>query len=681
MVSAEDIGDRKAFLPPPPEVFDDGSWPPRTRAIAMARAREGRMHERGLMVDDATLERVADVIMDPEYDEAGIYYTADERDDELPIGLPEVVQEYLDARPAIDGGVELGWRDGRQVIFIGLVGDLEPHRAALTRMGGDRVVLEPRPRTVGELDAIAERIRADVPELAAAGLEIDPRSIWTRPERGVVQVLVTGGSDRRAATVPFAARYGSAVDVGWRGPSRLREVPRAFGSWTSEGRRIRVFFGIDRNGEERGGARVVEETAERVVIEVTCREPVGIVTLIGGYQPLHADLELREPVGDRAVIDASAGVARPSLAELGVRARRRARASEPRVVEPPPPTHRRPGQVWFSATDDDAVYDAMLPAGDPPVDEHGDPVVRPAVRRDVLEAIGRDIADTEHSSGRTVSLTWADDALIVDGGATDEHVLTPGPDGLYEVARLARLIGMCEWVEIETPLPDGPIDADTGVELLERAQKWEPTLRLVLERLDLDVLRAALPRVTRAAVRDAVVDEIAERTHGFRARLFGGSLRALERGACEYHGMDAHGQLDFERPDREAILALVPDAGERVLALLRVEEDPYARGELAGTLGHLGHKPAIPELVALLDDPYRRVRTQAAGALGALRAHEATGALQRMLATEPDRSEPPAPAPARGPDRQTAKEARRAVRAALLAISGRRYEPPAAPSP
>ena len=104
--------------------------------------------------------------------------------------------------------------------------------------------------------------------------------------------------------------------VTWLGPSRRREVAQPFGSWTSDGCRLRVFYGLERNGEQPGEARVAKETGEQIVIALTHTEPIGFRTLIGGFRPHHADLELREPVGDRAVVDASAGVARPSLAEL-----------------------------------------------------------------------------------------------------------------------------------------------------------------------------------------------------------------------------------------------------------------------------------------------------------------------------------------------------------------------------
>jgi hypothetical protein len=52
------------------------------------------------------------------------------------------------------------------------------------------------------------------------------------------------------------------------------------------------------------------------VIALTRLQPVGYTTLIGGFQGHHADLQLRNPVAERAVIDASEGMIRPSLAQL-----------------------------------------------------------------------------------------------------------------------------------------------------------------------------------------------------------------------------------------------------------------------------------------------------------------------------------------------------------------------------
>jgi hypothetical protein len=316
------VSEPEAYVPPDAEPGRAFEWPPASRAIAIERARRARLEEGGLPVDDATLERVADMVMDPGYRLPGLYYTAEEADDEVGDDVRAAVRAYLNRYPGIDGGVRLGWRDGRRTLFVGIVGDPGTHRTALARIGGGRVCVEPRrPRTVTELQAIAERIAADRQELRAAGFQVP--LLWPDPDRGVVTVQLIGGSDKAAASESFARRYGDAVAVEWLGPHPLREVAQPFGSWVSEDRRIRVFFGLDHNGQERGDARVVQETDERIVIAVSRLQPVGPTTLIGGFRPHHADLELREPVGGRAVVDAGAGVVRPSLAEL----RRRAQAS------------------------------------------------------------------------------------------------------------------------------------------------------------------------------------------------------------------------------------------------------------------------------------------------------------------------------------------------------------------
>jgi hypothetical protein len=61
----------------------------------------------------------------------------------------------------------------------------------------------------------------------------------------VVKVQLIGAADEAPATVLLGARYGDAVAVDWLGSQPHREVPHPFGSWMSEGRQIRVFFGLD----------------------------------------------------------------------------------------------------------------------------------------------------------------------------------------------------------------------------------------------------------------------------------------------------------------------------------------------------------------------------------------------------------------------------------------------------
>ena len=244
-------------------------------------------------------------------------YTAEERTDELPSGVWEAVHGYLIDHPEVEGYVDVRWRDERRTFVVGIIGDPEPHRAPLARVAGGRVIVERRsaaPRlTDTEVEALVVRIEADRRQLAQAGLSVEnlPGSSYG------FDVHVVGGPDEHTVAELITARYGDAVSVVWLGPHRYVEPLRTFGSWTSAGRWVRVFFSLDPNGEKPGEARVAEETDERVVIALSAREPVSpFRTLLGGFVARAADVELRTPVGDRVVIDASAGVPRPSLAQL-----------------------------------------------------------------------------------------------------------------------------------------------------------------------------------------------------------------------------------------------------------------------------------------------------------------------------------------------------------------------------
>ena len=57
---------------------EEDDWRPASRQIAIELARQVRLEQGGLAIDDATLERVADAVMDPEYPVPGAYYTAEE---------------------------------------------------------------------------------------------------------------------------------------------------------------------------------------------------------------------------------------------------------------------------------------------------------------------------------------------------------------------------------------------------------------------------------------------------------------------------------------------------------------------------------------------------------------------------------------------------------------------------
>jgi hypothetical protein len=305
--------DPRAWVPE--DACDEPNEPPMTRAEVIAAARAQRLEEGGLAVDAATLESVADTVMDPEYMWPGLYYTAEEAVDDVPEQLVERVQDYLRDHPEAAGGLRLGWKDGRRVVFVGFVGDVDVHRTALTSMAGDRVVVEAQQRTAVELSEIVERIDRDREALARLGYDVLVLGDADHEDRVFAEVV--GGANGVEAERLFRARYGPAVEVEWLGPSHETLRPHPFGSWAAEGARLRVYFGLDHNGERFASISVAEQDAVRVVIALSRWQPVGPTTLIGGFIREQADVELDAPLGDRQVIDASTGAARPSARTFG----------------------------------------------------------------------------------------------------------------------------------------------------------------------------------------------------------------------------------------------------------------------------------------------------------------------------------------------------------------------------
>src|ERR1700754_1272661 len=214
----------EAYIPASPDATVDDSWPPASREIAIERARRQRLEKGGLAIDDATLECVADAVMDPGYRLHGLYYTAEERadDEEVSEALGAAVEGYLRRFPEIDGGVRFGWRDGQRTLYVGLVGDARAHEVELRRIADDRVAFERVQRRESEREALADRILADEPSLLAAGFEVI--AAWIEPRRGVVEVELVGGRDAAAGARYFDGRYCDAVAGEWLRPSRMRGV-------------------------------------------------------------------------------------------------------------------------------------------------------------------------------------------------------------------------------------------------------------------------------------------------------------------------------------------------------------------------------------------------------------------------------------------------------------------------
>jgi hypothetical protein len=296
-----------------PDTADDEEGETRDRATIIRDARAERLEE-GLPVDDATLERVADAVASPDYPLPGLHLTFEEAADDVPEDVERAVDAFLDARPEMDGGQRLGWRDGERTLFVGLVGTDEEIADAVRRLPRRRVVVERRRTPRQALIDLADRIADDHDALSKAGFEL----AWTGPDTtdDRVEIAVTGGKDAATAERFLTERYGAGLHVVWLGPSTHKEVARPFGSYRSTGTTLRIYYALDPNGELEGNARLVTETREAVVVETTVLEPVGVRTLIGGFLARHVDLDLRGPLGDRRVVDHASGEPRPSVDDL-----------------------------------------------------------------------------------------------------------------------------------------------------------------------------------------------------------------------------------------------------------------------------------------------------------------------------------------------------------------------------
>jgi hypothetical protein len=158
---------------------------------------------------------------------------------------------------------------------------------------------------------------ADREALRALGIGMP--GISPNPSAGVVELWIVAADEEQAQRT-LNERYGPAVRVSSCTPSWTAEASRAFGSWATEGNVLVVFYPLDNNGEEPERCELVE-LEDSVLVTVIIREPaVGVAsTLVGGYRAMRGEVELRQPLGARAVIDASCGETRRSLAQLRAR--------------------------------------------------------------------------------------------------------------------------------------------------------------------------------------------------------------------------------------------------------------------------------------------------------------------------------------------------------------------------
>jgi hypothetical protein len=157
-------------------------------------------------------------------------------------------------------------------------------------------------------DAVFEQMD----ELAALGIELLGSSI--KPT-GEIEVRYMAG-DQHAAEQVFRERFGPIVRPRCEGASRAPTFMEfAFGSWLSEQDRLTVFYGLPLNGQRPGGC-LAFETERAVIVSLQVLMPRGARTMVGGFRPSHATVELNQPVAARVVIDDSANQARPHWTEV-----------------------------------------------------------------------------------------------------------------------------------------------------------------------------------------------------------------------------------------------------------------------------------------------------------------------------------------------------------------------------
>jgi hypothetical protein len=202
--------------------------------------------------------------------------------------------------------LEVCWHQGRRAVRVWLTAERERYERRLVEaLGPDRVVVESARRSAREVEALHERVRAEAPELAEAGIHLT--STGRIRDRLAISYYT---ADPAGAERILHARYGDFATFACQGASRWGLRPQAFGSWLAEGSRLHVFYGLGRNGE-RPGTCTAGDSDDGVIVQLSILDWLGAKTLIGGFTPAHATVELAAPLGDRPVIDNADNRARP----------------------------------------------------------------------------------------------------------------------------------------------------------------------------------------------------------------------------------------------------------------------------------------------------------------------------------------------------------------------------------
>jgi len=151
--------------------------------------------------------------------------------------------------------------------------------------------------TERELRARVEQVMAQAAALAEQGIFLTRHGVGV--DGVAIEYLAT---DAEHAQRVLEDRFGQFATICYRGASNHTFRPFRFASRLAEGHELHVFYGLPRNGERPGVCQAFE-TERAVIVSLTLLDWRGAKTLIGGFVAVHATVVLREPLGDRIVID------------------------------------------------------------------------------------------------------------------------------------------------------------------------------------------------------------------------------------------------------------------------------------------------------------------------------------------------------------------------------------------
>lgn len=251
---------------------------------------------------------ILDEVLELQKTRDGIETKAEYAEREQSHGLVDEVRAALmssDASPVL-GGVERCWIDGRVGVRVRLTKQLDRYRTLLEeQFGPGRIRVEPAALAEVACGAIQMRLRSGSEILTQQGIRLSHFGSG----RDGFDIAFYAWNQQRAEQF-LRDRYGIGLSLAYQGasPHTFRAFP--FASWLAEGDLLHVFYALDHNGERASGA-VAHEDEHSVVVALSIKDWRGAKTLVGGFTPSHATVQLERPLGDRVVIDDCANRVRP----------------------------------------------------------------------------------------------------------------------------------------------------------------------------------------------------------------------------------------------------------------------------------------------------------------------------------------------------------------------------------